>query len=182
MRQSYRNRGVILVLLLGVLSMRLAGQEPKSPALARELGRLMAERKTTVIAAKDGTDGTFVAASFVPDVQLLVISARYSVPVILEGLLAQRKYAEIYAELNGASTAPTRLFIHDLGADGLLSEPRADGRFDIVYERAVKTTKFDGDWKAENLTEAQYRAAYQKFDGRYVQILKLLIAEMKRAD
>jgi hypothetical protein len=110
------------------------------------------------------------------------VSARYSVPAVLEEFLAQKKYVDVYTELNGGSTADTRLFIQDLGADGLLAEPRDDGRFDIVYEHVVKQTAFDGDWKKHGLREDQYRSAFLRMDTQYARMLSLLIAELKRAD
>jgi hypothetical protein len=174
--------GAAVVVLVALFSHTTAAQEPKSPALAKQLCQLLDERQLTVVAAKDTEENRFVAASYVPNVQLLAVSASYSAPAILDGLLAQKKYGDIYAELNGGSTADTRLFIQDLGADGLLPDPRDGGRFDIVYEHVVKQTVFDGNWKKQGLTEDQYRAAYLKMDAQYARMLSLLIAELKRAE
>jgi hypothetical protein len=174
--------GSAATILVGLFSNPVGAQEAKSPALAAQLRQLLDERHLTVVAAKDVDEGRFVAASYMANVQVLAVSARYSVPALLEGFLAQKKYGDVYGELNGGSTANTRLFIQDLGADGLLPEPRGQGGYDIVYEHVVKQTAFDGNWKKQGLREDQYRAAFVKMDAQYARMLSLLIAELKRGN
>ena len=109
--------------------------------------------------------------------QLLVVSGKYSVPQLLTTRLANKEYRDVYLDLNGAATA--KIFIEDPGADGLKAKRESNQPFDQV-EMAGKRTMFDGDWKAQKLSEQDYMKAFSTADERYAQILTALLAQLKK--
>lgn len=161
-------------LTLGTLS----AQESRSGPLARELTTLMTSHKLGAIAAKDpGAPDRFVAALAFPDVQLLVVSARYSMPQVLDEQLGKRQYDDVYAALQQSSFPESKVFFQDLKADGL--HPTADGGVDVMYEQVVHQTIFDGNPSKQKLTSAAYAAKLNAADALYSRLLTLLIAEIK---
>ena len=70
-----------------------------------------------------------LAALFFPG-QLLVMSARYEVPIYLEEKLADKQYREVYIDLNSASIPESRVFITDSSANGLQALRTGDNLFD----------------------------------------------------
>jgi len=168
-----------VLLLLGVLGMKTAGSpaalraaDLESTALAKELMGLMATAHLDAIATKDPVaEDRFVAALAYADVQLLVIAARYPSPPVLDQLLTTGAYRDAYGELQGAAIPESKLFVHDLGADGLHADRGQS--VDIVYEQATKETMFDGS--------ASKRDKLAKIDAQYCQMLALLIRQVRTA-
>ena len=98
----------------------------ESPALARELAEILSAAQLDSIAAKDTeSDDQFVAALAFPG-QLLVVWARYEVPMYVEEKIANGDYREVYLDLNGASLPNTKVLITDVGADGLSDTDMVD--------------------------------------------------------
>jgi hypothetical protein len=116
----------------------------ESAGLATELAELLSAAGLEAIAAKD-TEGTdrFVAALAFPG-QLLVVSARYEVPMYVEAKIVRAQYREVYIDLNAASIAETKVLITDIGADGL---SEAD-----MVDTGSGPSPYDGDTSAD----AQY--------------------------
>ena len=77
----------------------------------------------------------------------------------------------------GASAAATRLFVEDLGADGVKAK-REDQGFDAVENKGARTV-FDGDWKKQKMSEADYMKAFAAADERYGEVLAALLAQLK---
>ena len=99
-------------------------QESKSAAAAKELVQALDASKLEAIAAPDPSDpGTFVAALYFPGSQILVVSAKYSAPPLLNAKLASKDFRDIYIDLNSASVAGTKVFVIDQGVDGLVAKP-----------------------------------------------------------
>jgi hypothetical protein len=165
------------LLSLSVATPALA-QDSKSAPLAKQLSAALDVAKLDSIAAKEG-DGsdTFVAALYFPGTQLLVVAGKYSVPQLLTTRLANKEYRDTYLDLNGAGTA--KVFIEDPGADGLKARRESNQPFDQA-EIAGKRTMFDGDWKAQKLSEQDYQKAFSTADDRYAQILMALLAQLKK--
>ena len=62
----------------------------------------------------------------------MVMSARYPAPALLNERLARREDPDVYIELNAASVLETRVFVTDIGADGLQVKPaKRDGPIHI---------------------------------------------------
>jgi hypothetical protein len=168
-------------LLIALLAPSRAGaQASKSSALAKELAAALDGRKLGAIAAKiAGADDRFAAALYFSGSQLLVISARYTPPEILNERLAKKEYREIYMDLNQASLPASRISIEDFGADGLISR-KGGGPADTVEQGGSKPMAFDGDWGKQQLTEDAYQKSLASADDQYAQILTALLAEAKK--
>ncbi len=110
----------------------------------------------------------------------MVVSAKYSVPVLLNDKLAKKEYRDIYMDLNSASDPKTKILIMDLGADGL-SAKREEGKPFDTFEVGGTTRAFDGDWKAQKLTEEAYMKGFDDADARYARMLQALIAQLKKS-
>ena len=152
-----------IVTLVGVLAVLLNssnGYAQQSAALAEELAQLLNGAQLDAIAAKDseGTD-RYVAALAFPG-QLIVVSARYEVPMYVEAKISNGEYREVYLDLNGASIPDTKVLITDVGADGLMS---GDETADMV-DTGSGPALFDGDADAEV---------------QYVRMLNALISEAR---
>ena len=158
-----------------------AEQDSKSSAAAKELGETLDRLKLDSIAAPDPSDPTaFVAALYFPGAQLLVVSAKYSAPVLLTAKLAKKEYRDIYIDLSSASIPASKVFIMDQGANGLFKDPGGDPA--DSWEQANKSTSFDGDWKkAKMSSEQEYDKAFGDADARYAHMLTLLAAEAKKS-
>jgi hypothetical protein len=151
----------------------------RSGPLAKELGAALQQRGLDAVAARDpGEPDRFVAALFYPSAQLLVISARYAAPTLLEARLAQKQYREVYLDLGGASIPDSSLLVHDMSADGLCDS--RDKSADILYEGDV-TSMFDADWKSHNASEHEYQQRLFDADERYSRMLEVLLAAVKQA-
>jgi len=155
-------------------------EEPKSAALAKELGQILDQAKLDAIAAKDPSvpDG-YVAALHFSGSQLLVVSARYAVPVILNERIAKKEYRDIYSDLNSACIAGSKTFIMDMGVDGLKAQ-KSDNRVD-TWESGTKSVSFDGEWKKQKLaSEDEYNKTFASADEHYAKMLSALIAQAKK--
>jgi hypothetical protein len=155
-------------------------QESKSAPLAKQLAAALDAAKLDSVAAKDPTspDG-FVAALYFPGLELLVVSAKYSAPSLLTDKLLAKNYRDIYVDLNSASLADTKVFVEDLGADGLQAKREENKPFDS-YTAGVKHTMFDSDWKAQKLSEDDYKKAFSAADEKYTSMLATLLAQLKK--
>jgi hypothetical protein len=163
------------LLLVAALSAQPAQSEP----LARELTGLMVDQKLGAVAIKDpDTPDRFVAALVYPDVQLLVVSARYPVPSILEDELTRRQYQDIYAALQQTPLQESKVFFQDVKADGL--QAKSDAGMDAVVEGRTDETVFDGHAGKRKLSEAAYQEKFAASDALYARLLALLVDSMKR--
>jgi hypothetical protein len=152
-------------------------QASKSAPLAQELAKLLDAGKLDTIAAQGREPDRFFAALYFPG-QLLVVSAKYSVPPLLVEKLQQKAYRDVYMDLHGASVPETKVFILDIGADGL--KAKADGGADS-YERGTKTAwSFNGEWRKQKIaSEDEYLKNYAVADAEYAEILTALIQKAK---
>jgi hypothetical protein len=169
--------------VLGLLSTGTAAREDsKSSLAAKELGETLDRLKLDAIAAPDPSDPTsFVAALYFPGAQLLVVSAKYSAPVLLTAKLGKKEYRDIYIDLSSASIPASKVFIMDQGANGLVKDPAGDQPADS-WEQGTKSTSFDGDWKKAKISsEAEYGKIFADADDRYAKLLALLTAEAKKS-
>ena len=161
MRIRMRVHGIVAVVgALVVLFNASTSYAQQSSALAGELVQLLTAAQLDAIAAKDseGAD-RFVAALAFPG-QLIVVSARYEVPMYVEEKILSGDYREVYLDLNGASIPDTKVLITDVGADGLMSGLEATDMVDTGSGPVL----FDGDADAE---------------AQYVRMLNALILEAR---
>jgi hypothetical protein len=166
--------GLLLTLAVPVLH---AGAERTSPPLVRDLVAAMDTRGIDAIAAPDPSDpGRFVAALVFPDVQLLLVSSRHESAAALAGQIAKRQFRDVYVALQ-TGIADGRIFIHDMGCDGVRDDAED---IDVFYEGAGRRTVFDGRWEAQELTEAAYLQKHQNADEHYARALTLLLEAVRR--
>jgi hypothetical protein len=173
-------KGLAIALLIPLVVAAVPPERTlRSGTLAKQLGAALQERGLDAVAVRDPDESDrFVAALFYPNAQLLVISARYAAPPLLESRLAQKQYREVYLDLGGASIPNSSILVHDMSADGLCDS--RDKSADILYEGNV-TSMFDADWKSHNRSESEYMQRLIAADDRYSRMLELLLAEVKRA-
>ena len=157
-----------------------SAQESKSAPLAKQLVAALEAAKLDSIAAKDpaGSD-VYVGALYIPKFQLLVISGKYSAPILLDTRIYKKEYRDTYIDLNSSSPIESRLFIEDLGADGLQIKREENQPFDSI-EAGGKRTMLDSDWKKQKISEDDYLKAYASGDERYAQMLTALLAQIKK--
>ena len=172
----FRTCGIMLLVCAGMAAAP-AGRTVRSAALAKQLSAALVEHKLEAIAARDpeGAD-RFVAALFFPDSQLLVISATYPSPSLLEQKLAQRNYRDVYLDLGTSQFAKTSVFFQDMKADGLCDDRNQTA--DILYEGGASTI-FDGDWKSHGSSQQEYEQRLADADRRYSRLLELLLMELR---
>jgi hypothetical protein len=155
-------------------------QEPKSAALAKQLAAALDAAKLDSIAAKDPAHpDVFIGALYFPGIQLLVVSAKYTVPALLNEKLGNKQYRDVYIDLNSASVPDSKVFIEDLGADGLRPERNENQPYD-TFEAANKRTSFDGDYKKQKLSKEEYQKVFTAADDKYSQMLQALLAQLKQ--
>lgn len=178
----FRHLHVLRRLMAGCLFATVVGsgtafaQTSKSAPLAQELAKLLEAAKLDSIAAQGSEPDRFFAALYFPG-QLLVVSAKYLVPALLVEKLQQKSYRDIYMDLQGASIPDTKLFVQDIGADGL--KAKGDSVPDS-YERGTTRRAFDGEWRKQKIaSEAEYLKDYAAADGEYAEILTALIGKAK---
>ena len=172
---------VTAVLFAAVLALPTSApaQESKSTEFAKQLGQLLDEKKMDAIAAADAqTPGAYVAALYFPGTQLLVVSAKYSAPQLLNDKLTKKDYRDIYVDLSSAFVAGSKVFVMDTFADGRVAKPKGDNPADSI-ERAAGTASFDGDFKKAKMSEADYAKAFDEADTTYARFLQILIAKLK---
>lgn len=167
--------GLALAACLGGAS--AIAEESRSSVAARELAATLDAAKLDSIAAPDPeSPGTWIAALYFKDAQLLVVSAQYIAPVLLEEKAKAKQFRDIYIDLNSASVAGTKVFVQDMSADGLMFRPEDDGPAD-TWEEKDKTILFDGEWKKAKLSETEYQKTFGDADARYARMLSLLAAQ-----
>ena len=153
-------------------------QESRSAPLAQQLVEVLEQAQLQSVAAKDPADADrFVAALFFPG-QLLVMSARYEVPVYLEEKLEDKQYREVYVDLNSASMPESRVFITDSGANGLQALRTLEDPFDS-YDGSGLQVRFDGDWDDQQMSEDDYMKIFTTADDEYARMLRALLTEIR---
>ncbi|MGE0447109.1 MAG: hypothetical protein AB7P99_17940 [Vicinamibacterales bacterium] len=153
-------------------------QDSKSQGAVGELVKLLDERKLDAIAAAQGD--AFVGALYLPGSQLLVVRGRLAPPERAQYLILNKNYRDLYIDLNSASDNATRVFISDLGANGLRFRRDGDQPFDTA-DVAGRSYSFDGDWGRANLSRDDYTKAWQDADDQYTQMVQALLAELRKA-
>jgi hypothetical protein len=172
--------GALAALLALALAAPAAAQEPKSTVLAKQLVAALDAAKSDSIAAKDASiPDTYIGALYIPGFELLVIAGKYSAPTLLDARLEKKEYKDIYSELNGTIAPDTKVFIEDIGADGVRARKSDNVGFDSA-ELSGKQTTFDENWKRQNISEDDYMKAHAAADERYAQILTALLAQAKK--
>jgi hypothetical protein len=190
-RNSYKRRSnpgvgevpmrssILSLFVLMVVCGPAFAQGEATQTLAAEFTKQLSSRELTAFAAPLPDDPSrFVAALHIPGVQLLVMSARYQVPVLLRELIAKHDYRQVYLDLNAAAERSGRFFVEDLGGDGLGADRARDRPFDITWRNAVERTLYNSNWKEQQFSEDEYRARFTKDAAEYGQMLRVLLGAL----
>ena len=171
-------RGLALVALAGLLVMpsTLSAQDSKSAAVVGELTRLLDQMKLDAVAAKHGSY-QFVAPLHFQGSQLLVVGGKYSSPDRLTYLIGQKQYRDVYADLSSASEQSTKVFVMDLGANGLKFKRENNEPFDTI-DSSGSSVAFNGE--RGKLSEDDYRKVFTTSDEQYTSMLQALLAVLKK--
>lgn len=172
-------RGLVIVALCVLTPTLLSAQQSRSAAVAGEVVKLLDARKLDSIGAKLENPDQFVGALYFPGSQLLVVKARYLVPPRMELYIEQKNYRDVYIDLNSASVLETKVFISDLGANGLQFDRQNNQPFDTV-DRGGKSYSFDGEWGRARISREEYTKVWQDTDADYVKMLEALLVELKK--
>ena len=164
------------LLILSATAASAQRQTGTSSAAVKELSAILASHNQNAIAARDPETGAFVAALFYPGTQLLVVSGKPPAAAAVEAQLASRNFQDVYAALQDGAAQAGRLFVQDIGADGLTDGGDA---VDVVYEQG-KQMLFDGNPRSHKLSEKAYRDAFTAADTRYARMVTLLLNEARR--
>ena len=161
-----------------VAQQRPSDTTSKSAPFATELTQLLDAAQLTSVAAK--SDDRYVGALYIPGIQLLVVSGKFSAGDRMGYLLAEKSYKDAYLDLSSASERTSRVFISDLGANGLRFGREKDQPFDIV-DLGGKNVSFDrvvsGNGKGSG---DEYSTTFSTVDAQYSQLLQTLIAVLKK--
>lgn len=167
------------VVALLSLSTAVSAQDSKSAALAKELTALLEAKKLDSIAARaPSAADQYVAALYFPG-QLLVVSARYSAPPVLNEKIARSEFKDVYIDLNAASIPESKVLITDLGADGLRAKREANQPFDL-QDTNGRGIRFDGNWREDKMSEEEYMKVFSQADQNYIKALEVLIGALKK--
>jgi hypothetical protein len=170
---------VAVCLVAGLGRTVAAADESRSAPLAQELSQVMAAQKLEAFAVKDPeSPDRYIAAMLFPGVQLLVVAGQPTSPAAVQAYLDQKRYADVYGVLQQAVVNDTKVFVQDLKANGLYA--KSPDAVDIVYERVVNQTMFDGQPSKHKLTDAQYAERFTAADTKYARLLKVLVDGLKQ--
>ena len=171
----------LLLACCAVVAPAAWAQEPKSAAPAKELSQLLSSRKIDSIAARmPDSREEFVGALTFPG-QLMVVWAKTSAPAVVNEKLIRKEYREVYIDLNSASISETRHFVTDLGPDGLRWRPEQRQGPADSHDLGAKTMRFDGNWREDKMSEADYMKAHAEADDAYARAIQALIDELKKS-
>ncbi len=95
--------------------------------------------------------------------------------------LIRKEYREVYMDLNSASMLETRHFVTDLGPDGLKVKPASKQGPSDSHDLGAKSMRFDGSWREDKMSEADYMKAHAEADAAYAKAIQALIDELKKS-
>ena len=181
MKSFTPTRWILSAALVTVFAAGAAAQEPKSAGPAKELAALLAVKKLDSIAARNPDDlQEFIGALTFPG-QLMVVWAKTTAPAVVNEKLMRKDYKEVYIDLNSASVVESRHFVTDLGPDGLRSKPQQKQGPADSHDLGAKSMRFDGSWREDKMSEADYMKAHAAADAAYAKAIQALIDEIKKA-
>src|ERR1041384_5389687 len=149
-----RVSGIPLAALLLLTPAAASAQDSRSATSGTELVKMLDTMKIDSFAVKGSAPNEYVGALYFPGTQLLVVSAKFDSPFRADSLLEIKNYKDLYIELNSASVPNSKVFVADLGTNGL--KAKKDGSGYDTADIAGKSYNFDGDWKKAKISEDDY--------------------------
>jgi hypothetical protein len=167
---------LIVVLTLAWQSIVSADTRTMSAQVAAQFN----EGKLEAFAVEDPKDaGRFVAAIFIGG-HVLAISAVHPAPVLVRQELAAANHRNVYSILSTSGNRGGRLFVEDFGTPGLSASRDSSGSCDITWRDSAHEVVFDGDWRAQELSEAEYHRRFATDEAEYEEMLRLLNAALSQ--
>jgi hypothetical protein len=169
---------MILVAALVLVPVFAQAQESKSAPVVGEFVTMLDQMKLDSVAAAHG-DG-YVGAFYVPGSQLLVVGGKFASTERASILIDRKMYRDLYGDLNSAADLATKVFISDLGTDGLKFRRANNNQPFDMADIGDKSYRFDGDWGKQKLSRDDYTKVYVSTDEQYAQMLRALIDQLKK--
>lgn len=139
-----------------------------------------AVRRPDAFAVEDPNHaGRFVAAIYVGG-HILAISALHPAPAFVRREITAGNYRQVYSVLSTSANREGRLFVEDVGESGLTPRRDPSGSFDLTWRDSASETMFDGDWRAQKLSEAEYHRRFAIDEREYLEMLRLLAGPLKK--
>src|SRR5688572_18861823 len=111
---------LVAICALPLVPLSAEDPESQSTAAVESLKALLVQQKLDAVAARDPEQpGRFVAAFYMPGSQLLVVSAPYAVPAVIDKKIAAGQYMDAYVDLQSVADHAGHFFVVDMQADGL---------------------------------------------------------------
>ena len=171
----------LVLLTVSAGGLRAAEDGSLSAVPAATLRAQLEQRGLQAIAARDPEEpGRYVAALYIPEVQLLVISAPYAVTKEIDKKIAAGQYMDVYVDMQAVRDRTGHFFVEDLQADGMRPASEQDLAFDTTTLNGATPVVFNGKWGAQQLTQEEYDARFKKDDERYARMLTVLSTALGR--
>jgi hypothetical protein len=171
----------LLLLTVGAAALRAVEDAPRSAAPAATLRAQLEQRGLQAIAARDPDEpGRYIAALYIPGVQLLVVSAPYPLTTAIDKKIAAGEYMDVYVEIQGVRDRTGHFFVEDVLADGVQPPSEPGLACDTTTLNGATPVVFNGKWDAQQLTQDEYYARLKGDDGRYARMLEVLGAALGR--
>jgi hypothetical protein len=132
--------------------------------------RLTARHLDSAAAVDPAHPNRILAALYLPPSQLMVVGATRTDSNVLAANIHDAKYRDVYMDLQSAPAVKDKVFIHDIGADGLLRDGKDVA--DNVYEDGTRLELAKGKKAADRFGE---------LDAEYARMLDVLIAALDHA-
>ena len=170
-----------LVALLAAAPAPAAAQDTQSgPAVATLTATLERLKLDAIVARDPEQPGQYVAALYIPGTQLLVVSAPYAAPALLDKKIAAGDYRDAYVDLQSVADHRGHFFVIDMQANGLVKVCGRDEPSDSTTFEGNVPMSYDGKWVEQKLTEEEYNVRFSKDDERYARMLKVLNTAVAR--
>jgi hypothetical protein len=177
--KRFRMSAVLVCLVVCMSGLRVAAEESQSAPPAAALKARMEQLKLDAVAARDPDEaGRYIAALYIPGVQLLVVSAPYPLASAIDKKIAARQFMDVYVDLQATRERAGHFFVEDFEADGLRSA--SDAACDTTTLNGTTPVVFNGKFEVQQLTQGDYEARLKRDDERYARMLKVLHSALAR--
>lgn len=157
----------------------------KSAVAIKELIGLLDAKKLDTFAANDTDPYKFVAAKYVPGVQMFGVAATYDRPGDIDYFIAHKDFKSAYESLRSGSDSKDKFIVDDAECNGLVPQPKSSQpNDDAIFDMTRRT--FDGVFAEPKHPDPKkpsfddYLKTYTDADERYTHILTVLIDELKK--
>ena len=173
-----RTRGSCLVVLAMFVAHAVLWADTQT--IATQLAAQLEAHTLDALAAESPNDaGRFVAAIYRGG-HILAISAVHPAPAFVRREIAAGNHRHVYSILSTSANLEGRLFVEDFGELGLRLKRGSTGPVDATRRDSARPTMFNGDWRAQELSEAEYHQRFAIDEVEYAEMLHVLAAALER--